>query len=732
MFYTYRNIPITLNKNELLVNSAQISTAANLLPNYTEGNRYSFEYSPGDGINGNLRLSYFLTGKDFLRDCITNQIKSISGNISELYFNKGYLNNYSINAEPNSPVSVQANIVFFEPMTGQFVAKTPVKQSSESLNFGDAVIYDLTNYSIEPITNILSYSYNYFADVRPVYYTVTGTGLSNISPDRIAWGVKEINTDIVTDSLSGKLSIKGEKAGFKISFTHPKYPSLNESITSSGFLYQRVIDSSIDQITKTTLSIKQNNIEEPPIITSLEVKAFETIGGFSGISGWSGYAGQDVAIYGSNLLNTTDVLFGDEPSKFFTVESDSVVTAKIPINGYSSKITLKSFAGTAQTTTSFKYNHPAITINSIDPNSITSGVIQISGSNFYRISEVRFDNNTGVKFNVVNSNIIQAYVPENANLGYISVVSSLRELTGISSTKFTPTPFISGFVPGTGISGTIVNIYGNNFSGVTGIYFNNISVTGFNVLSKTGLRTYVPTGNINGFISISGQNDTYVTSTSKFLSEIKITGILPSSGNWNDFVAIYGNNIESEYLYKQNDGNYRVLFGGGIITGFAISGGFNGGLFSGANALTGLVPTGTISGLVYILRPDGGTYGSGTRFRKLRDIPVVNNFNPTFALSGTNIGLTINGEGIYEVSRVIFTGVDLSVNYTSGFTVPTGKGTTKYIWEDVMGKRLNISNFPLTGIPLSYYNLAIVNSAGTGWAKIYDTFQVVSGYPSWF
>ena len=67
-------------------------------------------------------------------------------------------------------------------MTGQFVAKTPVKQSSESLNFGDAVIYDLTNYSIEPITNILSYSYNYFADVRPVYYTVTGTGLSNISP----------------------------------------------------------------------------------------------------------------------------------------------------------------------------------------------------------------------------------------------------------------------------------------------------------------------------------------------------------------------------------------------------------------------------------------------------------------------------------------------------------------------------------------------------------------------
>ena len=98
----------------------------------------------------------------------------------------------------------------------------------------------------------------------------------------------------------------------------------------------------------------------------------------------------------------------------------------------------------AQTTTSFKYNHPAITINSIDPNSITSGVIQISGSNFYRISEVRFDNNTGVKFNVVNSNIIQAYVPENANLGYISVVSSLRELTGISSTKFTPTPFISG------------------------------------------------------------------------------------------------------------------------------------------------------------------------------------------------------------------------------------------------------------------------------------------------
>lgn len=729
MFYTYRNIPITLNKNELLVNSAQISTAANLLPTYVEGNRYSFDYNPGDGINGNLRLSYFLTGKDFLRDFIINQEKSISGNISELYFNKGYLNNYSINAEPNSPATVQANIVFFEPLTGQFVAKTPVKQSSESLNFGDAVIYDLTNYSIEPITNILSYSYNYAADVRPVYYTVTGTGLTNISPDRIVWGVKEINTDVVTDSLSGKLSIKGEKAGFKISFTHPKYPSLNESITSSGFLYQRVIDSSIDQITKTTLSIRQNNIEEPPIITSLEVLPYETIPGFSGFSGWSGYAGQDIMIYGDNLSNTIEVLFGDEPSRFVTINS---VRAKIPINGYSSKITLKTFAGTAQTTTSFKYNHPAITINSIDPNGITSGVVQISGSNFYRISEVRFDNNTGVKFNVVNSNIIQAYVPENANLGYISVISSLRELTGISSTKFTPTPFISGFVPSTGISGTVVNIYGNYFSGVTGIYFNNISVTGFHVLSKTGLRTYVPTGNINGFISISGQNSTYITSTNKFSSEIKITGILPSSGNYSDFVAIYGNNIESGYLYKQNDGNYRVLFGGGIITGFAISGGFNGGLFSGSNVLTGLVPTGTISGLVRVLKPDGGTYSSTVSFRKLRNIPVINSFNPTFALSGTNIGLTINGSEIYEVSRVIFTGIDLSFNYTSGFTIPTGKGITKYISEDVMGRRLNISNFPLTGIPLSYYNLAIINSAGTGWARNYDTFQVVSGYPSWF
>ena len=729
MFYTYRNIPITLNKNELLVNSAQISTAANLLPNYIDGNRHSFEYVPSDNINGNLRLSYYLTGKDFLRDYIIDEKNSISGNISELYFNKGYLNNYSINAEPNSPVIVQANIVFFEPLTGQFIAKTPVKQNSESLNFGDAIIYDLVNYSIEPITNILFYSYNYTADVRPVYYTITGTGLTNVSPDRIAWGVKEINTDVVTDTLSGKLSIKGEKAGFKISFTHPKYSSLSESITSSGFLYQRVIDSSTDQITKTTLSIKQNNIEEPPIITSLEVKAFESLPGFSGFSGWSGYAGQDVVIYGNNLSNTIEVLFGDEPSRFVTENS---IRAKIPINGYSSKITLRTFAGSTQTSTNFKYIYPPITINSIDSNSIISGIIQISGSNFYRISEVRFDNNTGARFKVVNSNIIQAYVPENANFGTISVVSALRELTGISTAKFTPVPFISGFIPSTGISGTIVNIYGNYFSGITGIYFNSISVTGFNILSKTGIRTYVPTGNINGFISLSGQNDTYVTSTNKFSSEIKITGILPSSGNFSDFVAIYGNNIETGYLYKQNDGNYRVLFGGGIITGFGISGGFNDGLFSGANVLTGLVPTGTISGLVRVLKPDGGTYSSTVTFRKLRNIPIIDSFNPTFALSGTNIGLTINGTEIYEVSRIIFTGIDLSFNYTSGFTIPTGKGTTKYLWTDVMGKRLNISNFPLTGIPLSYYNLAIVNSAGTGWAKIYDTFQVVSGYPSWF
>ena len=90
-------------------------------------------------------------------------------------------------------------------------------------------------------------------------------------------------------------------------------------------------------------------------------------------------------------------------------------------------------------------------------------VIDISGSNFSRISRVLFSN-AGSSFSVPNDNLIKARVPEGVAWDYIKIISDDRNATGISSKKFAPEPLIQDYYPISGIYGDTIYITGLAFS----------------------------------------------------------------------------------------------------------------------------------------------------------------------------------------------------------------------------------------------------------------------------
>lgn len=76
------------------------------------GSKFVEDHVASDGIRGSLKISYYLTGEDLIRDFLSDDKSDVSGNIAGMTFGKGRVANYSLDASPNSPIVVSAEIVF--------------------------------------------------------------------------------------------------------------------------------------------------------------------------------------------------------------------------------------------------------------------------------------------------------------------------------------------------------------------------------------------------------------------------------------------------------------------------------------------------------------------------------------------------------------------------------------------------------------------------------------------
>jgi hypothetical protein len=368
----------------------------------------------------------------------------------------------------------------------------------------------------------------------------------------------------------------------------------------------------------------------------------------------SGLIGTSVIITGTNFTGTTDVRFNGIAAAF-TVNSNTQITATVPVGATTGPITVTNPAGTATSGTNFVVILPP-TIVSFSPTSGPVGTsVTITGTNFTGTTDVRF-NGVSATFTVVTSTQITATVPAGATTGPITVTTP--DGTATSGTNFVVIlpPTIVSFSPTSGPVGTSVTITGTNFTGTTDVRFNGVSAT-FTVVTSTQITATVPAGATTGPITVTNPAGT-ATSGTNFVVILPptIASFSPTSGLIGASVTITGTNFT---------GTTSVRFNG-------ISAIFN---IVDPETITATVPVGATTGPITVTNP-AGTATSGTPF-VVPQTPSISSFSPTAGTVGTSV--TILGVNFVEVTDVRFNGVNASFTVNSPTqitaTVPAGATT---------------------------------------------------------
>ncbi len=150
----------------------------------------------------------------------------------------------------------------------------------------------------------------------------------------------------------------------------------------------------------------------------------------------TGIVGSSVTITGVSLTQATKVTIGGKAATF-TVNSDTKITAKVPVGAKTGqKITITTPGGAATSATTFTVV-PSIT--GFSPSSGPVGtLVKITGNTFTGTTSVTFGGVAATSFTVVKDTEVDATVPAGAVTGPIAVTTAGG--TATSATNFTVTP----------------------------------------------------------------------------------------------------------------------------------------------------------------------------------------------------------------------------------------------------------------------------------------------------
>lgn len=190
-------------------------------------------------------------------------------------------------------------------------------------------------------------------------------------------------------------------------------------------------------------------------------------------------------------------------------------------------------------------------INSFTPTSGTNGtVVTIFGSNFNGTSDVKFGGIEASSFLVDSSTGITAIVGPGAS-GDVSVTTAYGTATLAGFTY--NGPIITAFTPTIGVTGTVINITGINFTGATAVMFGGTAASSFTVNSSTSISATVGAGS-SGSVSVT--TPTGVAALPGFsFGPPTITGFSPLSGEIGSVITISGTNFNPIFS------NNTVFFG---------------------------------------------------------------------------------------------------------------------------------------------------------------------------
>jgi hypothetical protein len=278
-------------------------------------------------------------------------------------------------------------------------------------------------------------------------------------------------------------------------------------------------------------------------------------------------------------------------------------------------------------------------------------MVTITGSNFTAATSVWFGSVAASTFTVVSDTTIIAYAPpEAAGQVDVRVTAYGGVSTPVPADQFTytaaPSPTITSISPTSGSTGggTVVSIFGSNFTGTSAVTFNG-TAAGFTVVSDSLIIVTSPP-NAAGTVTI--QVTTFGGNASTFnytlAAKPSVTSISSSSGSTagGTIVVIIGSNFT---------GATGVAFGSTAATSFTII---------SDTAILAFAPP-QAAGVVDIeVTTYGGTSAASSADQFTYVAPAVPSVTGVSPNSGSTAGgtvVTINGTGLTGATSVSFGGL---------------------------------------------------------------------------
>ena len=266
MIFAAKNIKLRLNEVDILATQCSLDIANAIDPRYDAGQRHSRNYFANDGVGSTLTFSHYLTGdlekiKTFIgnqgelrgNDGRSNQGQFITGSFGGLTFTSGYLQSYTIEFSPNSPVVANSTVVFFDDLEGEFTQTEEDIPQEEILNCKNISIVNTSATEIGEINDFLNASYSYTSEINPVYEA------GQTVPNRIYFGRKSVAMGIQVDNPTGYMPYNGITAKFKINLTKHNSSTNVENFVCFGRLQSRAMQASVGSKVSHQLAIVTHN-----------------------------------------------------------------------------------------------------------------------------------------------------------------------------------------------------------------------------------------------------------------------------------------------------------------------------------------------------------------------------------------------------------------------------------------------------------------------------------------
>ncbi|UAK31851.1 IPT/TIG domain-containing protein [Nocardia asteroides] len=356
--------------------------------------------------------------------------------------------------------------------------------------------------------------------------------------------------------------------------------------------------------------------------------------------------GNTVTLAGTGFTGATAVTFGPSPATFFSVVSDTEISAGVPAGIGSVNVVVTTAAGTSNP---FVYTYvpaPALAAVVPDAGAQTGGdTVTLTGTGFTGVTAVRFGATPAASFTVLSSTEISAVAPAGAGTAALTVTA-----TGGTSNDvlyaYVPPPALAAIVPDSGpeTGGNTLTLTGTGLTGATAVTFGATPAPSFTLVSDTEITAVAPAG-----IGATSVTVTAIGSTSNQLAYVfvpapTIASVVAGSGpeTGGDTVTLTGTGLT---------GATAVTFGGTPAVSFTVV---------SDSRITAVAPAGIGSVTVEVTTAGGA--GSGVVYTYV-PAPTLASIHPSVGPTTGGNTVTLTGTGFTGATAVNF-GLTTATQFT--------------------------------------------------------------------